>query len=71
MREETRTKIFNNFIANIKAGNVRLIEQYVKVEDVLAESNLDREIVDIAIECIEYVNRMLHYCWGGKEGRNE
>lgn len=71
MREETRTKIFNNFIANIKAGNVRPIEQYVKVEDVLAESNLDREIVGIAIECIEYVNRMLHYCQGGKEGRNE
>ena len=65
MTDEQRTKIFDTFMKKIMANKKLTVEKYVEVEDyLLSLRQQNPEAIDIAIECIEYVNRMCNYGWG-------
>ena len=64
MNEEQRAEIFDALTAKIMTKNIPPLEKYVDVEKVLLSMReQNTEAIDIAIECVEYVNRITHYGW--------
>lgn len=64
MTDEQRSKIFDNFMTKVMANKIPPLEKYVEVENaLLSMREQNTEAIDIAIECVEYVNRITHYGW--------
>lgn len=64
MTDEQRANIFDDLMAKIMANNIPSLEKYVEVENaLLSMREQNSEAIDIAIECVEYFNRIVHYGW--------
>jgi len=69
MTKEQRDAIYGTFIDDIKAHKKLPIDEYICVEDFLLSVREENpKAVDIALKCVEYVNRITNYGFGGKDG---
>jgi len=67
MTQEQRDVIYNTFLNDIKAHKKLPIDEYVSVEDfLLSVREQNPKAVDIALKCVEYVNRITNYGFFGK-----
>ena len=65
MTQEQRDAIYDTFMKDIKAHKRILIDEFVSVEDfLLSVREQNPKAVDIALKCVEYVNRLTNYGFG-------
>lgn len=62
MTQEQRDVIFDTFINDINAHKRLSIDEFVSVEDfLLSVKEQNPKAIDIALKCVEYVNRITNY----------
>ena len=67
MIQDQRDAIYNTFLNDINAHKKLSIDEYASVEDfLLSVREQNPKTVDIALKCVEYVNRITNYGFGGK-----
>lgn len=65
MTPEQRDAIYDTFLNDIKAHKKLSIDEYTSVEDfLLTVREQNPKAVDIALKCVEYVNRITNYGFG-------
>jgi len=65
MTQEQRDAIYDTFLNDINAHKKLPIDEYVSVEDfLLSVREQNPKAVDIALKCVEYVNRITNYGFG-------